>query len=144
RAAALGVCVDTQPVMYHLDGDALATALGVERVSYYMGLGTYLRGGVPVAINADHMQGLDPNRSLNPYNPFLAMDVAVSRKTKGGQVFDPAQKVSREDALRMVTRHAAYLSFDENRKGSIGVGKLGDLAILSEDLWTCPEERIKD
>jgi predicted amidohydrolase YtcJ len=144
RAAELGVCVDTQPVMYHLDGDALSTALGVDLVSQYQGLGTYLRGGIKVAINADHMQGMDPNRSLNPYNPFLAMYVAVSRKTKGGQIFGPEQKVSREDALRMVTSNAAYLSFDETRKGSIGVGKLGDLTILTDDLWTCPEERIKD
>ena len=44
----------------------------------------------------------------------------------------------------MVTIHAAYLSFDETRKGSIEVGKLGDLADPSDDLLTCDPDRIKE
>lgn len=44
----------------------------------------------------------------------------------------------------MTTIDAAWLSFDETRKGSIEVGKLGDLAILSDDYLTCEEDRIKD
>ena len=43
----------------------------------------------------------------------------------------------------MTTIDAAYLSFDEQRKGSIEVGKLGDFALLSDDLLTCDAERIK-
>ena len=137
RAAALGVCVDTQPAWYYKDADALAPALGEDRMKHFIGLADWLRGGVRVAINSDHMFGLDPNLSLNPYNPFLAMGTAVTRKTEAGQVIAPEQKIGREDALRMVTIHAAYLSFDETKKGSIEVGKLGDLAVLSEDLLTC-------
>ena len=53
-------------------------------------------------------------------------------------------RVSREQALRMATIDAAYLSFDEKRKGSIEVGKLGDFVLLSDDLLTCDAERIKD
>jgi predicted amidohydrolase YtcJ len=53
-------------------------------------------------------------------------------------------RVSREQALRMATIDAAYLSFDEKRKGSIEVGKLGDLVLLSDDLLTCDAERIKE
>ncbi len=56
----------------------------------------------------------------------------------------PEQRVSREQALRMTTIDAAYLSFDEKRKGSIEVGKVGDLVLLSDDLLTCDAERIKD
>ena len=144
RAAALGVCVDTQPAWYYKDADALAPALGEDRMKHFIGLADWLRGGVKVAINSDHMFGLDPNLSLNPYNPFLAMGTAVTRKTEAGQVIAPEQKVAREDALRMVTIHAAYLSFDETRKGSIEVGKLGDLAVLSDDLLTCDPDRIKE
>jgi predicted amidohydrolase YtcJ len=44
----------------------------------------------------------------------------------------------------MMTGDAAYLSFDETRKGSIEVGKLGDLAVLSEDFLACPEERLRE
>jgi predicted amidohydrolase YtcJ len=143
RAAALGVCVDTQPAWFYKDGDALDPALGRERMSHFIGLADWLRGGVKVAINSDHMMGLDPDRSLNPYNPFLAMGTAVTRATEGGLVIGPEQKVSREDALRMATINPAYLSFDESRKGSIEVGKLGDFAILEEDLLSCAPERIR-
>ncbi|HEX9203111.1 MAG TPA: amidohydrolase family protein, partial [Vicinamibacteria bacterium] len=91
-----------------------------------------------------HMFGLDPNAALNPFNPFLTMYVAVTRRTEGGRVHGPEEAVSRPEALRMMTADAAYLSFDEKRKGSIEVGKLGDLAVLSEDFLACPEERIRE
>ena len=72
------------------------------------------------------------------------MYVAITRRTESGQIFGAEQRVSREQALRMMTVDAAYLSFDEKRKGSIEVGKLGDLAMLSDDLLTCDAERIKN
>jgi predicted amidohydrolase YtcJ len=143
RAAELGVCVDTQPAWYYKDGDALSSALGPSRLEHFIGVEDWLRGGVKVALNSDHMQGVDPDKSLNPFNPFLTMYTAITRKTEHGQVFGPEQKVSRESALRMMTLDAAYLNFDETRKGSIEVGKLGDLAVLSDDLMTCDAERIK-
>jgi predicted amidohydrolase YtcJ len=144
RAAALGVAVDTQPAWYYKDADALLPALGEERLRPFLGLAEWLRAGVKVVLNTDHMFGVDPDASLNPYNPFLTLYVAVTRRTQGGQVIGPEQAVSREDALRMMTANAAWLSFEESRKGSIEVGKLGDLAVLSDDYITCPPERIKE
>jgi predicted amidohydrolase YtcJ len=143
RAAALGVCVDTQPAWYYKDGDALATALGGERLRHFIGVQDWLKGGVKVALNSDHMQGLDPVTSLNPYHPFLTMYTAITRKTETGLVVGPEQRVSRQEALRMMTIDAAYLSFDEKKKSSIEVGKLGDLAVLSDDFLGCDTERIK-
>ena len=142
RAARLGVCVDTQPAWYYKDGDALFDALGRKRLDQFIGLQLWLKAGVKVAINADHMQGFDPDTSLNPYNPFLAMQTAVLRRTEGGQRFGDNQRVSRLEALRMLTIDAAWLSFDEKRKGTIQTGKLGDLAILTADPLTCPEDKI--
>ncbi|MEQ2008794.1 MAG: amidohydrolase [Limisphaerales bacterium] len=144
RAARLGVCVDTQPAWYFKDGDTLADALGSDRLAGFIGVQTWQRAGVKVALNSDHMQGFGPDSALNPYNPFLAMQIAVTRRTQGGQVFGTDQRVTREEALRMVTRDAAWLSFDETRKGSIEVGKLGDLAILTDDLLTCAGDKMKD
>jgi predicted amidohydrolase YtcJ len=144
RAAALGVAVDTQPAWYYKDADALLPALGRARLTPFIGLAEWLRAGVKVALNTDHMFGLDPRASLNPYDPFLTLYVAVTRKTEGGQVIGPGQAVSREDALRMMTANAAWLTFEEGRKGSIEVGKLADLAILSDDYLSCPPERIKE
>jgi len=143
RAAKLGVCVDTQPAWYYKDTDAIVTALGEERLKSFIGVAGWLRGGVKVAINTDHMSGIDPNTSLNPFNPFLTMCTAITRKTEGGRVIGPDERVSREDALRMMTINAAYLSFDETRKGSIEVGKLGDVAVLSDDFMTCVPDQIK-
>ena len=143
RAAALGVVVDTQPVMYYKDGDALLQTLGPERAARMYGLKEWLKGNVKVAINADHMMGLDPNGALQPYNPFLAMYIAVSRKTESGHIYGPEQRVSRQEALKMMTIDAAYMSFDESNRGSIEVGKLGDMALLSDDFLSCAEEKIK-
>ena len=129
---------------FYKDGDALVKALGADRIKSFIGLKTWQQAGVTVALNADHMQGFDPVTALNPYHPFLAMYTAITRKTQSGQVIGPDQRVSREDALRMTTINAAKLSFDETKKGSIEVGKFGDLAILSDDYLTCPEERLID
>jgi len=144
RAARLGVCVDTQPAWYYKDGDALADALGATRLKSFIGLKTWQDAGVKTAINSDHMQGFGRATSLNPYDPFIAIYTAVTRKTESGLVIGPEERISRRDALRMVTLDAAWLSFDEDKKGSLEVGKLGDLAILSEDLLTCPEDRIRE
>ena len=143
RAARLGVLVDTQPAWYYKDADALAPALGDGRLEPFIGLRTWLDAGVVTAINTDHMFGLDPDNAMNPFNPFLTMATAVTRRTEGGRVIGQAQRVSRMEALKLMTRDAARLSFDEARTGSIEVGKLGDLAILSDDLLTCPEDRIR-
>lgn len=142
RAARLGVCVDTQPAWFYKDGDALRGALGEPRLAEFIGLQTWRRGGVKVALNSDHMQGIDPDLSLNPYNPFLTMYAAVTRKTESGAVVGPEQRVSREEALRMLTSDAAWLHFDEGKKGTLEVGKLGDLAVLAEDYFASPEERL--
>jgi predicted amidohydrolase YtcJ len=144
RAAKLGVHIDTQPAWYYKDADAIVDALGTERLEPFIGLRTLLDGGATVAINTDHMYGLDPDHAMNPYNPFLTMYVAVTRKTEGGQVIGPAQRIPVEQALRMMTIDAARLSFDEKRKGSIEVGKLGDLVMLSHDLLTVPPDRIRE
>jgi hypothetical protein len=144
RAAALGVIVNTQPAWYYEDGDVLHDVLGEGRVQHLIGVREWLENGVRVVLSSDHMFGLDPDTSLNPFNPFLTMYAAVTRRTRSGRVIGAAQAITREDALRMMTANAAYMTFDETRKGSIEVGKLGDLAILSDDPLSVPAERIKD
>lgn len=143
RAARLGVLIDTQPAWYYKDADALADALGASRLEPFIGLDTWQDAGLTVAINTDHMFGLEPDASMNPYNPFLTMFVAVTRRTERGQVIGPGQAVSRERALRMMTSDAARLSFDEQRTGTIETGKLGDFVVLSDDLFAVPAEDIR-
>jgi predicted amidohydrolase YtcJ len=142
RAKSLGAVVDTQPMWFYKDGDALLKALGPKYMNTFIGVKTWKDHGVTVALNADHMQGFDPVSSLNPYHPLLAMQAAITRKTQGGQVIGPAERISRLDALRMTTINAAYIGFEEKKKGSIEVGKLADLAILTADFLTVPEDQI--
>jgi len=144
RASRLGVGIDTQTAWYYKDGDALSRVLGTERIERFIGLQTWKSAGVIVGLNSDHMMGFDPNLSLNPYNPFLTMYTAITRRTEGGQVFNPEHRVSREEALRMMTVDAAWLNHEEDLIGSIEPGKLGDFAILSDDFLTVDEEQIKE
>jgi predicted amidohydrolase YtcJ len=144
RAARLGVLVDTQPAWHYKDADALSKALGRDRLAHFIGLRTWRDAGVEVAINTDHMFGLDPNDSLNPFNPFLTMYSATTRRTESGQVIGEGEAVSREEALRMMTSAAARFSFDERNRGSIETGKLADFVVLDRDILTCPEDEIRE
>ncbi len=70
---------------------------------------------------------------------------AVSRKSvKGfsGDGWHPEQALSREQALKMFTSSPAYAAFEEKDKGSIEVGKLADLTVLSKDIMKIPEPEI--
>jgi hypothetical protein len=69
---------------------------------------------------------------------------AVTRKTEGGQLLLPKQAVSVEEALRLHTLAGAYASFEERLKGSIEVGKLADLVVLSADPTRVAPEEIKE
>jgi predicted amidohydrolase YtcJ len=143
RARRLGMCVDTQPILYFKDSDAMAEVYGQNWAARFIGLGDWIRSGIPTAINSDHMIGLDPNHSMNSYNPFLAMYIAVSRKNQKGRVYGDEQRISRMAALRAMTSSAAYMDFNEEKIGSLEPGKLADLAVLDRDYLTCPEEEIR-
>ena len=143
RAVRLGVPIDTQPAWYYKDADALLPALGAPRLEHFIGIRTWLDAGAHVALNTDHMFGLDPDTSLNPFNPFLTIATAVTRRTEGGQVIGANETITRQQALRMMTIEAARLSFDETHKGSIEVGKLADLTMLSADPLTVPDTHIR-
>lgn len=141
RVARLGVLVDTQPAWHYKDADALAVALGEDRLSPFIGLRTWREAGVDVAINTDHMFGLNADEAMNPFNPLITIYSATTRRTESGQVVGDAEAVSREDALRMMTSTAARFSFDEQNRGSIEPGKLADFVVLDGDLLTVPAER---
>jgi predicted amidohydrolase YtcJ len=144
RAKKLGVVFDSQIAWYHADADALKETFGPSRMSHFLPLRSLVDAGVPVVGGSDHMIRFHPRDSINPYHPFYGMWMSVTRKTTGGAVFNPEQRVTREEALRMWTINAAYNSFEENRKGTIEPGKLADMVVISKDYLTCPEDEIKD
>jgi predicted amidohydrolase YtcJ len=144
RAKKLAVVFDSQIAWYHKDADALSKTFGPSRMSYFLPLRSLLDAGLVVAGGSDHMIRFHPRDAINPYHPFYGMWMAVTRKTTGGAVFNPEQRVTRQEALRMWTVDGAYNSFDEAKKGSIEPGKLADMVVISKDYLTCPEDEIKD
>ena len=138
RARALGVRVDFQNVFMW---DKAAT---VER---FLGKATADRA-LPTKTLIDRM-GLDnlgagTDFPVNPINPFLNIYIMVTRKDPNGNVYGASEAISREQALRLYTSAASRYMFDEGRKGTLETGKLADLAVLSADIMSVPEDQIKD
>ncbi|HKV38047.1 MAG TPA: amidohydrolase [Blastocatellia bacterium] len=77
-----------------------------------------------------------------PYRPFMSLWWYVSGRNWRGDVVRPTQVLTREQALRVYTRQAAWFSFHENRRGAIIPGFLADLLILGKDYFTVPENEI--
>jgi hypothetical protein len=143
-AKALGVSFDVQPAWLYEDADAIKDVFGPERMKDFQPLRSLFDAGIVVAGGSDHMVGFDSRNAINPYNPFLGMWIAITRKTTGGIVIGPDQTVTREQALKMWTLNGAYLSFEEGVKGSIEPGKLADMVVISKDYLHCPVDEIKD
>jgi predicted amidohydrolase YtcJ len=145
QADRLGVVVDIQPAWLYLDTRTLAAQFGNERLRYFQPLRSLFEAGVIVGGGSDHMQKIGSLRSINPYNPFLGMWVAVSRRAKGyeGQLH-PEEALTREQAIRFYTINNAHLLFLEDRIGSLEAGKQADFVVIDRDLLTCPEEEIRE
>lgn len=79
-----------------------------------------------------------------PNNPFLNIYYYVTRQTQQLGPLGLAQRITRQEALRVMTLNNAYLTFEEGVKGSLESGKLADFVILSADLLGVPEEKIRD
>ena len=138
RARALGVRVDFQNVFMW---DKAAT---VER---FLGKATADRA-LPTKTLIDRM-GLDnlgagTDFPVNPINPFLNIYIMVTRKDPNGNVYGASEAISREQALRLYTSAASRYMFDEGRKGTLEAGKLADLAVLSADIMSIPDDQIRD
>lgn len=143
RMAKLGVYADMQAAWFYKDADAMREILGEECILTFLPYRSLLDGRVMVNGGSDHMVKTDADASVNPYNPFLAMWSMITRTTERGSVIVPREAITREEALRIYTINNAYASFEEKLKGSIEPGKLADLAILSDDILTCPADEIK-
>jgi predicted amidohydrolase YtcJ len=81
--------------------------------------------------------------AVSPYNAFISLHWLLTGKTLTGQLTrGPDQLPSRLEALKMYTWNSAWLSFDENERGSLERGKLADLAVLDRDYLTVPVDDI--
>jgi predicted amidohydrolase YtcJ len=96
-----------------------------------------LATGVPVGA------GTDATRVAS-YNPWVALYWLVAGKTVGGaKLYPEASRLDRMTALRLYTVGSSWFSSEEGKKGAIIPGQLADLAVLSADYFSVPEEQIK-
>lgn len=144
KAERLGVAVDIQPAWLYLDARTLAAHFGYDRLRYFQPLRSLFEAGVTAGGGSDHMQKIGSFRSINPYNPFLGMYVAISRRAKGysGQLH-PEEALTRAQAIRFYTINNARLMFLVDRIGSLEAGKQADFIVIDRDLLTCSEDDIK-
>jgi predicted amidohydrolase YtcJ len=140
----MDIYAEMQPAWFFKDADTMKYILGEDKIREFHPYKSLINEGVMVNGGSDHMMKLDDLLSINPYNPFLAMWSLVTRKTERGSVIVEEEAISREDALRLYTINNAHLSFEENIKGSIEVGKLADLVVLSDDILHCHADKIKE
>jgi predicted amidohydrolase YtcJ len=141
----LGVMVDIQPVWLYLDTRTLVNQFGYDRLRYFQPLRSIFEAGAVAGGGSDHMQKIGSWRSINPYNPFLGMATAITRKARGYDgALHPEEALSREQALRLYTINNARILFRETEAGSLEPRKRADLAVLDRDILSCPAETIKD
>ena len=135
RMKALGVGWAMQDALY-FDGERFQKEKGAEAARRAPPIKTALRLGVKVGA------GTDAHRVAS-YNPFVALRWMLDGKTVGGTALrGPEETPTREEALRMYTLGSAWFAHDEDRRGSLVVGKLADLAVLSKDYMKVPVAEI--
>ena len=129
--ARMGLVLTTHTNNYLYKGlRELAQRLPPARHREINPLRSLLEAGVKVSLATDNV----------PVSPFLPISQAVARRSyQGGEPVAPEEALSRADALRCATVSGAYLTFDEDKKGSLEQGKLADLAVLNADLLTVEE-----
>lgn len=109
---------------------------GQEKMEWMFAHKSFLDYGIPVAPASDYVPG--------PYEPLMAIQSMVTRKDVEGRTWGASQKISVDDALRICTVNGAHASFEEDVKGSITAGKLGDFVILGEDPHDVDPDGIKE
>jgi predicted amidohydrolase YtcJ len=137
RFAKLGIIPSMQPS--HAIGDLhfVPSRIGIARTAGAYAWQTLIKSGAIIAGGSD--------APVERGEPMIEFYAAVARKDiRGfsGEGWHPEEKVTREQALKMFTVWPAFAAFEEKLRGSIAVGKLADLTILSADIMKIPEAEI--
>jgi predicted amidohydrolase YtcJ len=141
RCRDLGVCADVQPVWLYKDGTTLLKVLGKERMRWFHPYKSWLEY-TTIGGGSDHMIKLDPLEATNPWDPWLGLATTLTRTTERGTDLGHDECLTREQAVRLYTINNAFLNREEKEKGSLDVGKLGDLIVIDRDVLTCPAKDV--
>ncbi len=136
RIKKLGIIPIPNPPFFYNYGDGYINNYGNERVRYMFPCKSFVEKGIVAAAGTDC--------PITKAEPIFGIYSAVNRLTQKGKIAGPEECVSIEDAIRLFTINGAYASFEENIKGSLEIGKLADLVVLSDDILACRPEDIKN
>lgn len=135
RIAALGGGIAIQHRMAY-QGEYFVERYGAKAAEMTPPIAKMLAAGLPVGA------GTDATRVAS-YNPWVSLSWLVTGKTVGNtRLYPPANRLDRETALRLWTEANTWFSTEQGKKGRIAVGQLADLAVLSGDYMTVPEDEI--
>jgi len=109
---------------------------GEEKMEWMFAHKSFLDYGIMVAPASDHSPG--------PYEPLMALQSMVTRKDFAGRVWGASQRITLDQALKVCTVNGAYASHEEDLKGSIIAGKLGDFVVLAENPYDVDPDRLKE
>ena len=127
RARRLGVVVVENPTHFTDGPDRIHARFGDARSGFYQPFASLPTDGIPLGIGSD-----------GPLNPFLNLQFAVMHPD------NPPEALTREQAVRAYTRGSAYAEHAEREKGTLAPGFLADLAILSQDVFAVPDDRLAE
>ncbi len=137
RFAELGVLASMQGVHATSDAPWIPLRLGDDRARERTYLWrSFMNAGVPINNGTDV-----PVEDIDPLASFHS---SVTRLTADGSIFYPEQNMTRAEALRSYTINNAYAAFEEEFKGSLEVGKLGDVVVIDRDILTVPDGELAD
>ena len=136
RIRDLGIAVTTQTNRWIADrGPEMCRELGPDRADDLVPLRRLIDARVPFALATDNC----------PPSLFHPIWHCIARRHPGTrEEVAPSQRLTREETIRAATRGGAYLTFEENLKASIETGKYADMIVLSDDIMTVEEDRIKN
>jgi len=136
RIRALGGGIAIQHRMAY-QGERFIERYGKAKAEQSPPVKRMLAAGVPLGA------GTDATRVAS-YNPFVSLYWLITGKTVGGTtLYTDANRLERMEALRLWTASSAWFSSEQGRKGALAPGQLADLAVLSADYFSIPDEDIK-
>ena len=135
RFAELGIIASMQGIHATSDAPWIPSRLGDGRAETRTYLWrSFLDAGVLINNGTDvPVEGIDP---------LAGFTASVTRLTSDGSIFYPDQRMTRAEALRSYTINGAIAAFEEEYKGSLEVGKLGDVVVIDRDILTVPDEEL--
>lgn len=135
RLRAMGIAVASQ-IHHHTLGENMIRYWGRARAARANPVIEYMREQIPVAGGTDSQ--------VCSYEQPLAVWADITRRSLRGTALGPELGLSRLASLKLHTRAGSYLTFEEQQKGTIEVGRLADFAVLSANPLECPLDEIRD